>query len=43
MEYLAHSERDGVPAQTYAAHVSNVRKAAVRFARAAAGEEENGV
>lgn len=42
MEYLAHSERDGVPAQSYVAHVSNVKKAAVRFARAAAGGVENG-
>ena len=42
MEYLAHSERDGVPAQSYVAHVGNVKKAAVRFARAAAGGVENG-
>lgn len=37
MEWLAHSERDGVPAQAYAVHVSNVKEAAVRLARAAAG------
>lgn len=42
MESLAHSERNGVPAQSYAEHVGNVKKAAVHFARAAAGVTEDG-
>ena len=37
MAYLAHSERDGIPAQSYAEHVRNVREGAARFAREAAG------
>jgi CRISPR-associated endonuclease Cas3-HD len=42
MEYLAHSERDGIPAQTYVEHVRNVKEAAVRFARAAVGGTDDG-
>ena len=36
MEYLAHSARDGVPAQSYVNHVSHVTAGAVANARAAA-------
>ena len=36
MEYLAHSARDGVPAQPYVNHVSNVTAGAVANAKAAA-------
>ncbi len=39
MTYLAHSERDDIPAQSYADHIQNVKEAAARFARAAAGDD----
>ncbi len=36
MEYLAHSERDGIPAQSYLVHVSHVKEKATKYAREAA-------
>ena len=37
MTYLAHSERDGIPAQSHEEHVHNVREGAAKFARDAVG------
>ncbi len=37
MAYLAHSERDGIPAQSYGEHARNVKESAARFARDAVG------
>ena len=40
-EYLAHSARDGSPAQTYLNHVQNVRDDAVRYAKEASAFAKN--
>lgn len=42
MEYLAHSQQSGIPAQSYVEHISNVKEAAIRFARTAAGNADPG-
>ena len=36
MEYLAHSARDGIPAQSYLEHIIHVKEAAMNYAREAA-------
>ncbi|MCR4772393.1 MAG: CRISPR-associated endonuclease Cas3'' [Oscillospiraceae bacterium] len=41
MAYLAHSEQDCIPAQSYAEHVQHVKESAVKFAEAATGGAAN--
>ncbi len=36
MKYLAHSARDGIPEQSYVAHVKNVKELSLQNAEAAA-------
>ncbi len=42
MEYLAHSERNGIPGQLYVNHIKQVKQYALRSANEAAYSEESG-